>query len=312
MVSFIDVPGHERFVRNMLAGAHGIDAVLLVIAADESVMPQTREHFHICRLLRIARGLVVLTKCDLADGELQALAEVEARELVSGSFLEGAPLLRVSATTGEGLPALRDALASLAAELPPRPAGRPAAPPARTASEARARAWRAGLRPSWPRRAPRCALQERARDQLAHLHLRQGLRSASARSHLVRAIRPRGMPSSRQMWKCSRVCGMTDSSAATTSTTAPMPCAPASMLRTKRSWPGTSTNESTGPPASARCAKPRSMVMPRSFSSASRSGSVPVSACTSALLPWSMCPAVPTTNDRGMHGSRTRAPGLRP
>ena len=74
VASFIDVPGHERFVRNMLAGAHGIDAVLLVVAADESVMPQTREHFHICRLLGIPRGLVVLTKCDLADAESQALA----------------------------------------------------------------------------------------------------------------------------------------------------------------------------------------------------------------------------------------------
>src|SRR5450432_4446428 len=76
-VSFVDVPGHERFVKNMLAGAHGIDAVLLVVAADESVMPQTREHFHICRLLGIPTGLVVLTKCDSADPHLQALAEME-------------------------------------------------------------------------------------------------------------------------------------------------------------------------------------------------------------------------------------------
>jgi selenocysteine-specific elongation factor len=121
VVSFIDVPGHERFVRNMLAGAHGIDAVLLVIAADESVMPQTREHFHICRLLGIERGLVVLTKCDLADEELQALAEVEARELVGGSFLDGAPVLRVSTVTGQGLDGLRTTLASLAAAPPPRP-----------------------------------------------------------------------------------------------------------------------------------------------------------------------------------------------
>src|SRR6266480_3624958 len=73
-VGFVDVPGHERFVKNMLAGAHGIDAVALVIAADESVMPQTREHFDICRLLAIPRGLVVLTKCDLADEETAALA----------------------------------------------------------------------------------------------------------------------------------------------------------------------------------------------------------------------------------------------
>jgi selenocysteine-specific elongation factor len=122
VVSFIDVPGHERFVRNMLAGAHGIDAVLLVIAADESVMPQTREHFHICRLLGIERGLVVLTKCDLADDDVQALAEIEARELVAGSFLDGAPVLRVSTVTGQGLAGLRSALASLAAAPPPRPA----------------------------------------------------------------------------------------------------------------------------------------------------------------------------------------------
>ena len=74
VASFIDVPGHERFVRNMLAGAHGIDAVMLVVAADESVMPQTREHFHICRLLGIARGLVALTKCDAADADLQRAA----------------------------------------------------------------------------------------------------------------------------------------------------------------------------------------------------------------------------------------------
>jgi selenocysteine-specific elongation factor len=113
VVSFVDVPGHERFVRNMLAGAHGIDAVLLVIAADESVMPQTREHFHICRLLGVARGLVVLSKCDAADAEMQAIAELEARELVRGSFLEGAPLLRVSARSGLGLDGLRRELATL-------------------------------------------------------------------------------------------------------------------------------------------------------------------------------------------------------
>ncbi|HSB62321.1 MAG TPA: selenocysteine-specific translation elongation factor, partial [Vicinamibacteria bacterium] len=123
VASFVDVPGHERFVRNMLAGAHGIDAVVLVVAADESVMPQTREHFHICRLLGIPRGLVALTKCDLADADSQALAELEARELVAGSFLEGRPVLRVSALTGLGLDALRDALRALAVEAPPRPSG---------------------------------------------------------------------------------------------------------------------------------------------------------------------------------------------
>jgi selenocysteine-specific elongation factor len=121
VASFVDVPGHERFVRHMLAGAHGIDAVALVVAADESVMPQTREHFHICRLLGVPRGLVVLTKCDLADADTQALAELEARELVAGSFLEGRPVVRVSARTGEGLPALREALLALARESPERP-----------------------------------------------------------------------------------------------------------------------------------------------------------------------------------------------
>jgi selenocysteine-specific elongation factor len=122
VASFIDVPGHERFVRNMLAGAHGIDAVVLVVAADESVMPQTREHFHICRLLGIPRGLLVLTKCDVADADSQAIAEMEARELVAGSFLEGAPVLRVSAKTGLGLDALKSALLRIAEATPLRPA----------------------------------------------------------------------------------------------------------------------------------------------------------------------------------------------
>jgi selenocysteine-specific elongation factor len=121
--SFIDVPGHEKFVRNMLAGAHGIDAVLLVIAADESVMPQTREHFHICRLLAIPRGAIVLTKCDVADPDSVALAEIEARELVAGSFLEGAPVVRVSARTGLGLDELRGELRKMAAQTPSRSAG---------------------------------------------------------------------------------------------------------------------------------------------------------------------------------------------
>ena len=120
VASFIDVPGHERFVRNMLAGAHGIDAVLLVVAADESVMPQTREHFHICRFLGVTRGLVSLTKCDLADAESRTLARWEVRELVAGSFLEGQPVLEVSSKTGEGLEALRSALRALSTTVAPR------------------------------------------------------------------------------------------------------------------------------------------------------------------------------------------------
>src|SRR5215471_4848292 len=98
--AFVDVPGHERFVKNMLAGVGGIDLVLLVIAADESVMPQTREHFAICRLLHVQSGIVVLTKADLADAETLELARVEARELVAGSPLADAPIIAVSAKTG--------------------------------------------------------------------------------------------------------------------------------------------------------------------------------------------------------------------
>src|SRR4029453_18898158 len=89
-IGFVDVPGHERFIKNMLAGAHGIDAVALVIAADEGVMPQTREHFDICRLLGISNGLVVITKTDLVEDEMISLVRDEAVELVAGSFLEGA------------------------------------------------------------------------------------------------------------------------------------------------------------------------------------------------------------------------------
>ena len=99
-VAFVDVPGHERFVRNMLAGASGIDCVLLVVAADESVMPQTREHFDICRLLGVEAGLIALTKRDLVDDETLALVRLETHELVAGSFLEGAPVVPVSAQVG--------------------------------------------------------------------------------------------------------------------------------------------------------------------------------------------------------------------
>src|SRR5947209_6077348 len=117
-LGFIDVPGHERFVKNMLAGVHGIDLVTLVIAADEGVMPQTREHFDICRLLDVRKGLVVITKTDLVEEELLALVRAEAEELVAGSFLEGAPTLSVSARTGEGLEELRSAIRQIAGETP--------------------------------------------------------------------------------------------------------------------------------------------------------------------------------------------------
>src|SRR2546430_6957514 len=119
-IGFIDVPGHERFVKNMLAGAHGIDMVALVIAADESVMPQTREHFDICRLLSVNKGVVVLTKKDMVDAELLELARAEAEELVKGSFLESAPVLTVSSRTGEGIDELKRALRTAALQLNPR------------------------------------------------------------------------------------------------------------------------------------------------------------------------------------------------
>src|SRR5882672_4100884 len=121
-VGFVDVPGHERFVKNMLAGVHGIGAVALVIAADEGVMPQTREHFDICRLLEVQQGLVVLTKTDLVEEELLSLVRAEAEELVAGSFLEGAPVVAVSARTGVGFEELRAALRRIAESVPPRSA----------------------------------------------------------------------------------------------------------------------------------------------------------------------------------------------
>ena len=119
-LAFVDVPGHERFVRNMLAGASGIDCVLLVIAADESVMPQTREHFDICRLLGVGAGAVALTKADLVDDETLELVRLETRDLVAGSFLDGAPVVPVSARSGAGIDALRAVLARLAAAAPGR------------------------------------------------------------------------------------------------------------------------------------------------------------------------------------------------
>ena len=119
-IGFVDVPGHERFIKNMLAGAHGIDLLALVIAADEGVMPQTREHFDICRLLGVNSGLVVITKTDLVDEEMLALVEDDARELIAGSFLENAPLVSVSSRTGAGLDQLKSRLTEMGKRVPPR------------------------------------------------------------------------------------------------------------------------------------------------------------------------------------------------
>jgi selenocysteine-specific elongation factor len=114
----VDVPGHERFVSNMLAGAAGIDLVLLVIAADESIKPQTREHFDICRLLGVTRGVVALTKSDLVDADMLGLVRLEVEEYLRGSFLERAPIVPVSAKTGAGLAELKKALHDVAMEIP--------------------------------------------------------------------------------------------------------------------------------------------------------------------------------------------------
>jgi selenocysteine-specific elongation factor len=119
-VGFVDVPGHERFVKNMLAGAHGIDAVALVIAADEGVMPQTREHFDISKLLGVRYGLVVITKIDAVDSELLELVRADAEELIAGSFLEHAPVVAVSARSGAGLDELKSRLREVAALVPAR------------------------------------------------------------------------------------------------------------------------------------------------------------------------------------------------
>ncbi|MGB7497080.1 MAG: selenocysteine-specific translation elongation factor [Candidatus Acidiferrum sp.] len=107
---FVDVPGHERFVKNMLAGTSGIDLVLLVVAADEAIKPQTREHFDICRLLGVKRGVVAVTKADLVEPDSVELVQLEVEDFVKGSFLEGAPIVGVSARTGAGLAKLKKAL----------------------------------------------------------------------------------------------------------------------------------------------------------------------------------------------------------
>src|SRR5207249_804866 len=110
-LGIVDVPGHERFVKNMLAGATGIDLAVLVVAADDSVMPQTREHLEILRLLGLGQGVIALTKCDLVDETTREVVELEVRDLVQGSFLAEAPLVRTSAHTGEGIVELKAAIA---------------------------------------------------------------------------------------------------------------------------------------------------------------------------------------------------------
>jgi selenocysteine-specific elongation factor len=123
-LGIVDVPGHERFVRNMLAGAGGIDMVLLVVACDESIKPQTREHFDICRLLGVERGVIALTKCDLASQDVRELVRLEVSDFVRGSFLENAAIVPVSARTGEGLDSLKQELLRAAIAAPGKDSAR--------------------------------------------------------------------------------------------------------------------------------------------------------------------------------------------
>ncbi len=122
-VSIVDVPGHERFVRNMVAGASGIDLVLMVIAADEGVMPQTREHLAVCQFLGVHKGLVALTKVDLVDSDWLEMVRHDVEDFLKGSFLEGAPIVVTSAVTGRGLEELKGKLLELCVEVPERSAG---------------------------------------------------------------------------------------------------------------------------------------------------------------------------------------------
>jgi selenocysteine-specific elongation factor len=119
-LSIVDVPGHERFIRNMLAGAAGIELAMLVVAADDSVMPQTREHLEILKFLRIPKGLVVITKTDLVDSDWLALVSEEVRGLVAGSFLEDCPIVATSTVHRTGLDEIKDILGRMCAELPPK------------------------------------------------------------------------------------------------------------------------------------------------------------------------------------------------
>ncbi len=120
-ISFIDVPGHEGFIKNMLAGIGGIDIAMLVVAADESVMPQTEEHFNICRLMGIKEGIIVITKTSLAE-DLVEMVEMEIEELVKGSFLDGAPLFKVDSLEGRGIDVLKEKLAEITSRLAGRKA----------------------------------------------------------------------------------------------------------------------------------------------------------------------------------------------
>ncbi|MDZ7344619.1 MAG: selenocysteine-specific translation elongation factor, partial [candidate division KSB1 bacterium] len=118
--TIIDVPGHEKFIKNMVAGVSTIDLVLFVIAADDGIMPQTREHLEICQLLQVRRGIVALTKKDLVEPDWLELVRGEIRQFLQGTFLAAAPIIPVSNLTGEGIQELRQTMTEIIATLPPR------------------------------------------------------------------------------------------------------------------------------------------------------------------------------------------------
>ena len=117
-ITLIDVPGHEKFVKNMMAGVSGIDVALLVVAADDGIMPQTREHFEILSLLNIPAAVIAINKTDLADEDWLELIELELTKLVSGTFMEEAPMIRVSAENGDGITKLRDTILKICETVP--------------------------------------------------------------------------------------------------------------------------------------------------------------------------------------------------
>ena len=120
-LGIVDDPCHEKFIKNMVAGVTGIDIVVMIIAAEEGVMPQTREHMEICMLLGVRHGLVAMTKIDLVDEEWMELALEDIRDFSQGTFLENSPVLPVSSVSGQGIPELIEALDEIAREIPPRP-----------------------------------------------------------------------------------------------------------------------------------------------------------------------------------------------
>lgn len=140
-IGIIDVPGHEKFVKNMLAGIGGIDLVLMVIALDEGVMPQTTEHFEILKMLHIKQGILVLTKSDMVDEEWAEMVEADVEDMVRGSFLEHAPVLRVSSYTGENIGLLHDTIIRMVSDLGSRSSEPGAVPPSRGPGVHNGRIW---------------------------------------------------------------------------------------------------------------------------------------------------------------------------